>query len=95
MPRAQRNERLLKRIEMINLHRDILVLLKNEFMSNDALQQEVEMLNTLLAQAEAPESFCTAHELIDRNKITSRKNRILKETHYKTLRPFRFLINKN
>ena len=95
MSRAQRNERLLKRIEMINLHRDILVLLKNEFMSDDALQQEVEMLNTLLAQAEASESFCTAHELVDRNKITSRKKKILKEAHYKTLRPFRFLINKN
>ena len=80
---------------MTNLHRDILVMLKHESMTEDDIQQEVEILNEILAQAESPESFCTAHELVDRNRITSNSKRILRETRHFSLRPFRFLINKN
>ena len=80
---------------MINLNRDIMVLLKHESMSEFAIQQEVDMLNKLLAQTESPQSFCTAHELVDRNRITSKRKKILKESYFFTLRPFRFLINKN
>jgi hypothetical protein len=80
---------------MINLNRDIMVMLKHEFMTEHAIQQEVETLNKLLAQTESPESFCTAHELVDRNRITSKTKKILKESHFYNLRPFRFLINKN
>ncbi len=80
---------------MINLNRDIMVMLKDEFMTEHDIQQEVEMLNKLLIDAESPESFCTAHELVDRNRITSKPKKILKESHFFNLRPFRFLINKN
>jgi len=80
---------------MINLNRDIMVMLKYESMSDDALQLEVEKLNQLFIQTEAPEAFCTAHELVNRNRITSNKKKILKEANLYTLRPFRFLINKN
>jgi len=80
---------------MTNLNRDIMVLLKQEFISEQALQQEVEILNRLFVQTEAPESFCAAHELVDRNRITSNKKKILKESNLYKLRPFRFLINKN
>ena len=80
---------------MINLNRDIMVLLKHESMTEHAIQQEVEILNRLLAQTESPESFCTAHELVDRNRITSRSKKILKESQFYKLRPFKFLVNKN
>ena len=80
---------------MINLNRDIMVMLKYESMSDHAIQQEVEKLNQLFIQTEAPECFCTAHELVDRNRITSNKKKMLKEAQQYELRPFRFFINKN
>lgn len=75
--------------------RNLLVLLKNEFMSEQAIEQEVECLNSLLLETESKEAFCIAHELVDRNYITRKKRKILKETRYYYLRPFRFLINRN
>ncbi len=80
---------------MGNPKRDILVLLKNEFMSERAIEQEVECLNKILRQTEAPDQFCIAHELVDRNHITTRPIRILNATRTQELKPFRFLINKN
>jgi hypothetical protein len=72
-----------------------MVLLKQEFMTEHAIQHEVEKLNKLLLETELPEPFCVAHELVDRNCITSNKFKILKESNLYYLRPFRFLINKN
>ncbi len=76
-------------------NRDLLVLLKNEFMSQQAIEQEVEYLNHLLLSAESTEQFCIAHELVDRNKITSKSKKILEAIRFTELKPFRFLINKN
>lgn len=76
-------------------NRDILVLLKNQFMTEQAMEQEVELLYKLLKQVESPESFCTAHELVDRNRITSQKEKILSTSRHFHLKAFRFLINKN
>ena len=76
-------------------HRDILVLLKNEFMSKQAIEQEVECLNEILRHIESPKIFCTAHELVNRNHITSQPKKILNAIRFAELKPFRFLINKN
>ena len=75
--------------------RDLLVLLKNEFMSQRALDHEVECLNDILRTAESDDQFCIAHELVDRNRITSRPGKIKKAIRYSELKAFRFLINKN
>jgi hypothetical protein len=75
--------------------RDLLVLLKNEFMSQHEIEQEVECLNDILYQAESDDQFCIAHELVTRHRITSKPKRILRAIKYVELRPFRFLINKN
>lgn len=75
--------------------RNLLVLIRNEFMSEQAIEQEVDCLNQLLLRTESSEQFCKATELADRYRITSKKNKILKESRYLHLRPFRFLINKN
>jgi hypothetical protein len=76
-------------------NRDLLVLLKSEFMSQKAIEQEVEYLNDLLRTTESDEQFCRAHELVDRNRITASPKRILKAIRFTELRQFRFLINKN
>ena len=76
-------------------NRDLLVLLKNEFMSQSAIDHEVECLNDILRIAESEDQFCQAHELVDRNRITRRPRKILKAIRFSELKPFRFLINKN
>lgn len=70
-------------------NRDLLV--KSEWMS----EKELNELNLLLQRLETPEIFCRAHELADRNRIISKHPRIWRESRSFTLRPFRFLINKN
>ncbi len=96
LPESQRNERLLILTTAMNSpNRDILVIVKNEFMTDRFIQQEIRSLNELLHQAESPESFCKAHELVNRNYITSKKEKIIKAARHFRLRPFRFLINKN
>lgn len=75
--------------------RDILVVVKNQFLSERAIEQEVACLHEILHFAESHEQFCLAHELVDRTRITQRAKKILKESRYFKLRPFRFLINKN
>jgi hypothetical protein len=80
---------------MKNFNRNILVLLKSETLSEKAIEQEVENIHDILLITESTESFCIAHELVNRNSITSKRNIILRETQQFYLRPFRFLINKN
>ena len=80
---------------MLNSSRDILVLLKNELLTEQDMEHEVEALNTILKQVESDKSFCIAHELVNRNRITSNSKKILKESRFFLMRPFRFLINKN
>lgn len=64
-------------------------------MSQQALDHEVESLHHLLRGAESETQFCAAHELIDRNRITNKFQRILKAIRFKELKPFQFLLNKN
>mgnify|MGYP006872463585 FL=1 len=80
---------------MIFSNRDILVASRHVSMDEQILEKEIEILHSLLQQTETPESFCRAHELVNRNRITSKASLILKETRYHRLKPFRFLINKN
>lgn len=75
--------------------RDLLVLLKNEFMSQRAIDHEVECLNDILLTTESDEQFCIAHELVTRNRITSKPKKIMNAIRFVELRPFRFLLNKN
>lgn len=75
--------------------RDILVVVKNQFLNEKAIDREVECLNEILRFTESNQQFCIAHELVVRNRITRRPNRILKAIRYVQLPAFRFLINKN
>ena len=80
---------------MKNLNRNLLVLFKDEFMTEQAIEREVSYLNEILSVTDTPEKFCAANELVDRNSITSNKKKMLKEANHFRLRPFRFFINKN
>jgi len=75
--------------------RDLLVLLKNEFITKHALEQEVEYLNEILLKTERSEEFCKAHELVARNRITQKTSKILSAFYQPELKPFWFLISKN
>lgn len=78
-------------------NRDLLVLLKDESMSNQAIEHEVEQLNEMLFHAESTENFCTANELIDLNryKIVQDQKLLVQVMHQNELKPFFFLCNKN
>ena len=75
-------------------NRDLLVLLKNEFASQQSIEHEVECLNHILVRTESPEQFYIAHELVERYAITAKPARLLRAVKGK-LKPFVFLINKN
>ncbi len=80
---------------MTNSNRNLLVLFKHGSVDDRALAQELERINEMLLTSVTPLQFCIANELVNRNRITSNAKRILKETRFTRLRPFRFLINKN
>lgn len=82
-------------IAMRPFDRDLLVMLRTEFMTEQAIEQEVENIHNLLIETEVPEIFCTAHELANRYKISQNPNKILLASLDVTLKPFHFLINKN
>ena len=71
------------------------MIVKDQSVSDEAIEQQVECLNELLRITETDEQFCIAHELVDRNAITQKSRLILKAIRFATLKPFRFLINKN
>ena len=65
------------------------------FHSGIITENEAAFLRKLILSTETSEQFCKAHELVNRNRITSSKKKIMKEYSLFQLRPFRFLINKN
>ena len=75
--------------------RDIMMLVRNEFIGQEAIENELECLNGILYQTESPRQFCIAHELIDRNKITSNTSKLLRNYLKEDPGPFRFFICKN
>jgi hypothetical protein len=78
-------------------NRDLLVLFKQELMSPQAMEHEVEMLHELLYAVERSESVIAAHELIDltKYKIVAKPHLIRLAFRQKEDKPFIFLNNKN
>ena len=74
--------------------RDLLVLVRTNA-TQQSLEEAVECLNKILLQVECIDVFCSAHELIKRNRITQKAKAILKAIAEEELKPFYFLINKN
>ena len=78
-------------------NRDLLVLLKDDSMSEKAIEEEVERLNALLFTVEKGDHSWSAYELIDLNKfkITHEKKSLIMALRQKELKPFLFLNNMN
>jgi hypothetical protein len=77
--------------------RDLLVLLKDETMSEHAIEQEVERINSMLVNIESSDSFYSSHELLDLNKFKLVRDRkaISQICNDKQMKAFTFLCNLN
>lgn len=78
-------------------NRDLLVLVKDEHYTREAMESELEQLNRLLLNFETTENICSAHEVYDLNryKIIQKPallQRIMNDTEIK---PFVFICNRN
>jgi hypothetical protein len=78
-------------------NRDLLVLVKEDRLSKEAIEFELEQLHKLLIDSETVDSMCVAHEIADLNryKMLHKHHFIRDVIKYKDLKPFVFLINKN
>jgi hypothetical protein len=80
---------------MNSTNRDLLVLLNDHTVSDEALEQQVESLHLIIGNTESSEQFCIAHELMVRNSISRSAKKILKAIAEPEFKPFWFLIGKN
>jgi hypothetical protein len=78
-------------------NRDLLVLVKDEFMNETFMEHELEQLNDLLFHYETIENFCVCHEVFDMNKykIITKAKFIQQIVRQKELKAFQFICNKN
>lgn len=82
---------------MTNGNRDLLVLAKNEALSEKDFESEIQQLHQILFEVEVLANICLAYEILDVNKrkpITKQGSvqKIILEKNHK---PFVFLFNKN
>ena len=75
--------------------RNIIILLKEPNLQPEVLEAEVNGLHAIIGSMETNENFCKVFELLNRNRITSQKSKILEFLRDNNFKPFRFLINKN
>ncbi len=82
---------------MSKSNRDLLVLFKEELMTPQAIEHEVEMLHEMLYIVENIDNLCLAHEVIDLNKykVHSQMHIISNILQRRESKPFVFLNNKN
>ncbi len=82
---------------MSRSNRDLLVLFKQDPISQRAMEHEVEMLHELLYTVECSDKLLIAHELIDLNryKIISKPALLRDYFRQHKEKPFVFLNNKN
>lgn len=82
---------------MPRTNRDLLVLLKQEVMTEKAMEQQVLFLHDLLFMVEKSNWVAAAHEVININKskISSKSVVVKKALKEQTLKPFIFLNNLN
>ena len=75
----------------------MLVLLKDEFTNEQAIENELEKLNELLHLIETIDNFCIAYEVIDLNKykIYHQRKKIIEVINQEQLKPFQFICTKN
>ena len=82
---------------MNKIDRDLLVMFNQELMSEQAIEQEVELLHEMLFHVERLDNLVVAHEVIDLNKYKIYSKNILVKNviRVQELQPFVFLNCKN
>lgn len=82
---------------MPRTNRDLLVLLKQEVMTEKAMEQQVLFLHDLLFMVEKSNWVVAAHEVINinRSKISNKSVAVKKALKESSLKPFVFLNNLN
>jgi hypothetical protein len=83
--------------KMNKSNRDLLVLFKEELMSPQAVEQQLERLHEMLFQTERLDHFASAHEMIDLNRYKIHRNTVLIKKHIRSKKevPFVFLNTLN
>ncbi|MEP6711035.1 MAG: hypothetical protein ABJA37_01400 [Ferruginibacter sp.] len=78
-------------------NRDLLVMFKQELMTPQAIEHEVELLHELLFTVERLDNVVKAHEVMDLNKykIITKDFEIKNFFRLQKEKPFVFLNNKN
>jgi hypothetical protein len=78
-------------------NRDLLIMFKQELMTPQAMEHEVELLHELLYTVERLDNVIKAHEIIDLNKykIISKGFAIKAIFRQQKEKPFIFISNKN
>lgn len=78
-------------------NRDLLVLIKDEFLGPESMETELEKINKLLISFETQDNLCVAHEVFDMNRYKILKDKVALERVFgqSQLKPFVFIINKN
>lgn len=82
---------------MNNTNRDILVLLKQELMTPQAMERQVSLLHDMLYDVERLDNIAASHELLDLNKFKKISKPHLIKAFLRNVKekPFVFLNNKN
>ena len=82
---------------MKSSNRDLLVLVKDESLSSDSIELELERIHQVLISFETTENLCRAHEVFDMNryKIIESGSKVQKIMMARELKAFVFIINKN
>jgi hypothetical protein len=83
--------------KMNKSNRDLLVLFKEELMSPQAVEQQLERLHEMLFKTERLDHFASAHEMIDLNRYKIHRNIVLIKKHIRSKKevPFVFLNTLN
>ncbi len=79
------------------INRDLLIVFNHEMMSEQAMENEVELLHELLYTVEKLDNLVVAHEIIDLNKykVINKDSTLRKTIRLQELKPFVFLSCKN
>ncbi|AHF17934.1 hypothetical protein [Niabella soli] len=80
---------------MNDYSRDIIFLLRETCFTKEYLKQEMSFVHKIVASVDNNDTFCSAHELVKRNRITNKRKPIVKAISRTRLKSFYFLLNKN
>ncbi|MBX2888382.1 MAG: hypothetical protein KF829_07000 [Ferruginibacter sp.] len=97
LSKQERNGWLLVLFEMKYFNRNILVLLKQDLKSKQAIEKEMAMLNDMLYHVEKVDNLAVAFEIIDCNnyKIVSRHHVVKQYIRSHKEDAFVFMFNRN